>query len=63
MKREMGIKDNSERKKVSNTKRIINKHTLYGIPLIYFFEFINVTYAMFLGKSKSVINKLTKLMK
>ena len=44
MKREMGIKANKERKKVYKTKGIINKHSLYGISLIYFFDFIKVTY-------------------
>ena len=43
MKREISIKANTE-KKVSKTKGIINKHTLYSISLIYFFDFINVTY-------------------
>ena len=40
MKREMGMKAYTERKQLSKTKAIINKHTLYGISFIYFFDFI-----------------------
>ena len=44
MKHEMSIKANTERKNVSKTKGIIDKHTMYSISVIYFFDFINVRY-------------------
>ena len=37
---------------MSKTKGIINKHTLYGISLIYLFDIINVTYQCFLVNQK-----------